>query len=249
MSYFVTKTLLAVLFVAAGLTAALSMLTLMGRPQPRPGAPSLRNAHRIAGYVFVTLLILLALMGLRHLSAKGDSLSVRGVLHWSLASLLLFVVALKLAVVRWFRQFLKFVPVMGMIVITLALAVAMLSAVFFMVTGGIANPDDGTAQTRKGPAEVVMVTAPTEASGDAAEGGRIFEKNCSNCHYSDSTDRKVAEGLAGLFARDQIEVSGAPMSAENVRAQIVDPAGGMPSFKSYLSDRQLDDVVAYLMTL
>ncbi len=249
MSYFVTKTLLAALFIAAGLTATLSMLTLMGRAEPRPGASTLRNVHRGAGYVFAALLVVLTLMGLRHLSANGDSISVRGVLHWSLASLLVFVVALKLAVVRRFRKFLKLAPVMGMTVITLALVVTMLSAVFFVVTGGLGRPGAWDAGVREGAGEVVVVTAPEKAAVDAAEGERVFVKYCSGCHYADSTDKKIAEGLAGLFARDEIEASGAPMSPENVRAQIVEPAGGMPSFKAYLSEQQLDDLIAYLKTL
>ncbi|MFH1689950.1 MAG: cytochrome c [Candidatus Eisenbacteria bacterium] len=262
MSFFVTKTLLATLFIAAGLTAALSMLTLMGKAERRMGVMALRNMHRVAGYVFATLLVVLAVMGARYLSAAGDSLSVRGVLHWSLASLLVFVLALKLAVVRWFKQFIKFVPVMGMTVITLALVVTTLSAVFFVVTGGFggSEPRDTTSVEIQNDADDTPVAAAAdEASADAGQreetstsvdqGGQVFGKYCSGCHYDDSTGKKIGPGLAGLFARDTIEASGMPMSPENVRTQIVAPAGGMPSFEPYLSEQQLDDLIVYLETL
>ena len=76
MSLFVTKTLLAVLFVAAGLTAALSMLTLMGKAERKMGVMALRNTHRVAGYTFAALLVVLAILGLQYLSSAGDTLSV-----------------------------------------------------------------------------------------------------------------------------------------------------------------------------
>ena len=133
MSFFEVKTILAVFFVAAGLAAVASMMTVMGRSERRMSVPALKTIHRVAGYTFAALLLVLAAMGLSHLSSAGDSLSVRGVLHWSIASMLVFVLALKIVVVRWFKQFLKFAPVMGMIVIILALVVATLSAVFFVM--------------------------------------------------------------------------------------------------------------------
>lgn len=286
MSFFVTKTLLAVLFLAAGLTAALSMLTLMGRTERRMGVKALRNMHRIAGYVFAALLVVLAVMGLKYLSAAGDTLSTRGVLHWSLAALLLFVLALKLAVVRWFKQFIKFAPVMGMTVITLSLVVVTLSAVFFVVTGGLGRPEEPVAAVAEvetiEPVEAVVEVATEETliddvpeetaaaaaavetpveyfvreelieeppRGDAGEGGEIYGKYCLSCHYDDSTDQKIGPGLAGLLERATIEASGEPISPESVRAQIVTPAGRMPSFEAHLSEKQLDDLVAYLKTL
>jgi mono/diheme cytochrome c family protein len=281
MSFFVTKTLLAVLFIAAGLTAALSMLTLMGKAERKMGVAALRNTHRAAGYTFAVLLFVLAILGLHYLSSAGDTLPLRGVLHWSAAALLVFVLALKLAVVRWFKQFLKFVPVMGMIVITLALVVATLSAVFFVVTGApggeesaaenvrakaISNepatalepekPDKpGTAEEQGGPGSASSVveesSQETEPApeADAVAGEQVFAKSCAGCHHSDSTDRKIGPGLAGLFERESIESSGLSVTPENVREQIVAPAGGMPAFRGFLSDEQLDDLVAFLQTL
>jgi mono/diheme cytochrome c family protein len=301
MSFFVTKTLLAALFIAAGFTAALSMLTLMGKSERRMSAVALRNTHRVSGYAFAALLVVLAILGLHHLSAAGDTLSLRGVLHWSVAALLVFVLALKLAVVRWFKQFLKLVPAMGMIVVVLALVVATLSAVFFVVTGGagprqplMATPeaeheptsvsevwsgvardevsneavtqeaDDAAdeparplvsglaANAEEAAVEAAVETAAAvaeQAIGDAGAGEQVFTRSCAGCHHSDSVDNKIGPGLAGLFARDEIASSGQPVTTENIREQIVAPAGGMPAFKAFLSEEQLDDLIAFLQTL
>ncbi len=303
MTFFQIKALLAVLLVAAGLTAALSMLTLMGRTERRLGVIALLRTHRAAGYVFVCALLVLAVMGVRYLSAVGDTLPLRGVLHWVLASLLVFLLALKLAIVRFFKQFIKYVPVMGMTVIVLALLVAAVSLGFFLVTQGTTrttevteveetaaspleeNPGEAAAEeayaptaeagttdepvaeapvdepagtsverTAEAPEEprttkTVAAPVPQAAPGNATAGKDVFAINCSSCHNADSAAAKIGPGLAGLFDREKLGASGKPVTLENVRGQIVNPARSMPSFKSYLSDEELDNVTAYLRTL
>ena len=252
MSYFLAKTLLAVLFIAAGLAAALSMLTLMGKPEKKSGTEALKRTHRVAGWLFTALLAVMAIMGLNHLAATGDTLPLRGVLHWTLASLLAFVLLLKLVVVRFFKQFLKFAPVMGMLVTVLALLVVMVSAVFYVITGGnrIGSPPTDTRQaessTAGGPADD---RADEVALGDASVGQEVFLINCAGCHNHDSADPRIGPGLAGLFDRERLTLGDRPVTRATVRSQIVDPLGTMPSFDGFLSDSELDDLVAYLETL
>ena len=238
MSYFATKSLLAVFFVAAGATALISMLTLMGRSERRLGALVLMRTHRIAGYVFVALLLVLATMGLRYLSAAGDGLPLRGVIHWTLALFLVAAVGLKIAIVRSYRQFLKFVPVFGLIVFSLAFVVAAVSAGFFAVTG------------RGDPAAVEQPQAEyVSDAGDPALGESTFERNCRMCHFADSAEAKTGPGLGGLFSRDRLTSSGRPVTRDSVRGQIEAPVASMPSFKSRLSRDELIDLLAYLETL
>ena len=239
MSFFAIKTTLAVLLVAAGLTAAISMLTLMGKPERRMSVGALRATHKTAGYVFVGLLVILAVMGVRYLAAAGDGLALRGVLHWTLAVALILVLALKLAIVRAFKQFLKFAPVLGMTVIAMALLVAAISAGFFAVTRG------GTPTAEAGRSAVESA----QPAGDAALGESTFATNCANCHDDASTETRIGPGLAGLFDRGELPSSGRPVTRENVRAQIVTPLGNMPSFQSYISGEGLTDLLAYIETL
>ena len=253
MSFFAIKTTLAVLLVAAGLTAAISMLTLMGKPEKRLSVSALMKTHRTAGYVFVGLLVVLALMGVRYLAAAGDSLALRGVLHWTLAVALILILALKLAIVRTFKQFVKFAPILGMTVITMALLVAAISAGFFAITRGTTP----TAETGRPAVEAVQpaaeATQPTveaaQPPGDPKSGETLFASNCSNCHDADSTESRIGPGLAGLFERAELPSSGRPVTRENVRAQIVTPLGNMPSFQSYISDEGMTDLLAYIETL
>jgi mono/diheme cytochrome c family protein len=261
MNYFQLKTLLAVLIVAAGLTAALSMLSLMGRSERRMSPAALRKTHVVSGYIFCVLLAVLAVMGLRHLGLVGDAISFRGVLHWVLASLLVFLLLLKLVVVRFYRQFLKFVPVMGMAAITLTFVVVTVSAVFFAVAGlptsAVSGPDgSGVAEALS--TEEIVVRAPEQqpdalerqaVHGNSSAGLILFENHCTHCHYAESDTRKIGPGLAGLFSWDVLDVNGKPVTPASVREQLVSPVGKMPSFRSRLSEGELDDLISYLQTL
>jgi cytochrome c len=108
-------------------------------------------------------------------------------------------------------------------------------------------------------------TTVAEASGDIAHGEQVFNQGCQNCHTT-TTEMKIGPGLAGLFEPGGPELppgvdyggnlpNGEPITEENVKAWIrtggqgeigaMPPNGGI----SNLTERDLDDLVAYLKTL
>jgi mono/diheme cytochrome c family protein len=244
-SYYHFKSLIALLVMVAGVTALTSMLTLMGRSDARLGGPALRAIHRAAGYAFAVLVAVATVMGLRHLGFVADALPLRGVVHWVLATLLVVVLGLKVVISRFFKQLLKLAPALGLTVFSLAFVVVVVSAVFFLITGGVVGA--------WAPAVEVLTsqTQPVEASGlpDVALGEALFARHCSHCHYADRGDSKIGPGLAGLLSRGTLSSTGMPATVESVRAQILDPVGAMPSFAARLSDEELRDLLAYVATL
>lgn len=86
-----------------------------------------------------------------------------------------------------------------------------------------------------------------KAAGDAAKGKEVFEQ-CAVCHNADSTEKKMGPGLKGLFKHDKL-VNGKKVTDANVRAKIDEGGNGMPAYKDMLSDKEKDDVIAYLKTL
>src|SRR6516165_110647 len=83
--------------------------------------------------------------------------------------------------------------------------------------------------------------------GDAAKGKEVFDQ-CAVCHNADSAERKMGPGLKGLFKHDKMTNGKKPTEA-NVRAKIDEGGNGMPPYKDMLSDKEKDDLVAYLKTL
>jgi mono/diheme cytochrome c family protein len=111
------------------------------------------------------------------------------------------------------------------------MAVAVAAILLFSVAR--IGQDAGGAGTHQTPAE---------------RGAAVFAGNCADCHYTDSRETKIGPGLAGLFQRDGLPVSGRAPTAEHVRNQIRNPYENMPAFPG-LSGDEVDGVIAYLKTL
>ncbi|MGP8246695.1 MAG: c-type cytochrome [Bryobacteraceae bacterium] len=88
---------------------------------------------------------------------------------------------------------------------------------------------------------------PATAKGDAAAGKVVFEQ-CAVCHNADSVDKKMGPGLKGLFKRAKL-VNGQKVTEANIRAKIDQGGNGMPAYKDMLSDKDKDNLIAYLKTL
>jgi mono/diheme cytochrome c family protein len=132
----------------------------------------------------------------------------------------------------------------------LALLVAFISVGFALLTGGAGDVPVGGEPAVRG--SVVHESVGGEpavrgSAGDAVAGEAVFRSSCAACHSVES-DRGPA-GLSGLFERESLASRGLPVTRENVRAQILDPVGRMPSFKSRLTDDELEDLLGYLETL
>ena len=85
-------------------------------------------------------------------------------------------------------------------------------------------------------------------AGDAGKGKALFVEQCVACHNAASTEKKLGPGLKGLFKLAKLN-NGKKVTEQNVRAQIDNGGNGMPPYKDMLSDREKDDLIAYLITL
>jgi cytochrome c len=90
-------------------------------------------------------------------------------------------------------------------------------------------------------------TAAHAAKGDAAKGKEIFQQ-CGVCHNADSDEKKMGPGLKGLFKKDKM-TNGKKPTEPNIRTKVDEGGNGMPAYKDMLSDKEKDDLVAYLRTL
>jgi mono/diheme cytochrome c family protein len=103
---------------------------------------------------------------------------------------------------------------------------------------------------------VATVTWAKKASltGPAKAGQKLFEENCSMCHFPDQAKNKIGPGLKGVFKNKELPYSHRPATVANVREQIEkgNPEGKpmpMPGFASKLSNADVNSLIAYLKTL
>ena len=225
MPIFLLKSIMGLIFFAAALGAALSMLTLMGRQNRKMKPSLLKILHKINGYIFL----------IKYVAGVGDSLSPRAISHSILALFLLIIFFIKILIVRFFKQFLKFVPVFGMIVLTLAFVVTATSAGFYFLRSAdsVSTSMDNS-------------TLPVKSlEGFAETGAVLFQNKCGFCHYSDREEGQTGPGLKGLLKKEKLPHSGRPATIENVKNQLINPVSFMPSFKD-LPEQDIADLLAYL---
>jgi mono/diheme cytochrome c family protein len=93
-----------------------------------------------------------------------------------------------------------------------------------------------------------LLMAAQAFAADAAKGKENFESNCSVCHNSDSTERKMGPGLKGLFKNAKL-ANGKAVNEANVTAMINEGGNGMPPFADILTKAEKDDIIAFLKSL
>jgi mono/diheme cytochrome c family protein len=245
---FYTKSMIAIAFLAIGILAALTMLALMGRSEPRANPKALKRAHSILGFLFFVLLLILSFVGLGYVSRAPGELAPRAVFHIVFAVSILAIIVLKLLIVRFYRGLLGVVPTLGMTLFVLIFLVFGSSAGYFFARSGAEEAfelEEAEALIASG-SEITAVRS--TGRGDAGRGSALYEKKCAFCHYADRTEGKLGPGLAGVLRGEALPSSGRPATAENVILQLEEPIGTMPSFRS-LSAQEVADLVAYLETI
>jgi cytochrome c2 len=94
----------------------------------------------------------------------------------------------------------------------------------------------------------------TELSPAAKAGKKLFDQNCTLCHFADQTTKKIGPGLKGVMKNKELPYSHRPATVANVREQIEkgNPQGKpmpMPPFAGKLSATEINNLIAYLKTL
>ena len=217
------------------------MMALMGRAERKFSVLFLRRTHRIAGAVFGVLLVIISYICIKYWAMMGDQLSLRAVIHATLSLGLFIVFVLKISIVQFYKEFIRFVPVLGMMVFSLAFVVFGTSAGFFLLSS-----------SKPAVAEKIEVEKPKveiSAAGNVQNGKSLFESKCSFCHYADRFDSKHGPGLKEIIKRGTLPSSGKDATPENLQEQLLNPYRNMPSFKTALTEQDIKDLLAYLATL
>jgi mono/diheme cytochrome c family protein len=236
MPIFLLKSILGLVFFFASMGAFLTMLTLMGRPNLKTSPKGLKTLHKSFGLLFLVLLLVLSYICIKYVGGVGDQLSLRAVSHSFLSLGLLVIFFIKITIVRFYKQFLKFVPVLGIVVFSLAFVVTATSAGYYFLRA--ANPPSPIGQEMASPG-----TAPSTEQGKA-----LYEAKCAFCHFADREENKMGPGLKRILNRETLPHSGRPAIEENIINQLTRPVLSMPAFND-LSEPEIANLLAYLKTL
>lgn len=81
-----------------------------------------------------------------------------------------------------------------------------------------------------------------------AQGRRVYDARCAECHFAYSSRNLRGPSLNGLFKK-QFMSNGMPANEERVSDIVLLGRSKMPAFQQKLTPQQLDDLMAYLHTL
>ena len=118
-------------------------------------------------------------------------------------------------------------------------AALVLSALLSLIAISILSACD--AEPRKTDAELGL-------NVEQSAGRRVYDARCAECHYAYSKRDLRGPSLHGLFKK-QFMTSGIPANDDRVTDIVVMGRAKMPAFQNKLTQRQLDDLMAYLHTL
>ncbi len=257
MTIFFLKSLLSLLLFASAAAAVYFMFEALGRNPPVRSIERLKHLHKASGYIYATLFVLISYICIGFAAASRADPSPRAALHIVLALSLAGLFLLKVLYVRVFRQFYAQARTIGVIMGILSFVLVGLTGGFYFVVsrfGQDLTVDKSVYYELKGPLLAVKeavhpgIMAIRTDRLSIERGRTLFASKCAICHDPDSTRAIVGPGLKGLLRRPTLPISGHPATAESIRFQLRQPMGRMPSF-AYLSDEEIEDLIAYLNTL
>lgn len=257
MTIFLIKSLLSLLLLGLTALGMHAMFEVFGREAPAERAALLKRRHRVAGWSYVLLFVIISYLCISFLAATRTEPSPRAALHILLSFTIIALVIVKVLALRRYRQFYAMARPIGIALGVLTVALVGLSAgVNLTVTrfGQDRAADRSAIYAFRGPFLAIrQVAAPGPAAirtdrRSIERGQALFAARCAACHDPGSARRVVGPGLQGLLRNPVLPVSGHPATAESIRFQLRQPLKGMPSF-AYLSEDEMDDLIAYLNTL
>lgn len=257
MTIFMLKSLLSLLAIGLAAHGMYTMFEVFGRETSVERAGRLKRRHRISGWIYVLLFVLISYLCISFLAVSKAEPSSRTALHILLSLVIIALVIMKVLFVRRYRQFYATARTIGIALVVLTFSLVGLSAGVYLTIsrfGQDQTSDRSAFYALRGPFLAVRQTGTPGAmvirtDRRSIERGRtLFAARCAACHDPGSTRTIVGPGFKDLLRNPVLPVSGHRSTAESIRFQLRQPMKGMPSF-AYLSEDEVGDLIAYLNTL
>jgi len=251
MQFYLFKSILSIFLLFLGVFASLVMYELLGRRQLRYDAQKLKWLHKTSGRFFLFLSLFISLLCVGFIIIMHSHISLRGAIHSILATGVLVVLFIKIAVVYRYRQHYRTLPVLGILLLGLTAGTFVSSTVYYLAAAQSMTVAPASGLPAKQDKETAGTVPKMRIRTDQASilrGKGLYNTKCSFCHDINSTTSGVGPGHKGLLRNPLLPFSNKPATPENIAAQIRNPYKDMPAFP-YLSDDEIADLIAYMNTL
>ncbi len=254
-SIFFIKSILSIFILILAVVLMVTMFEVLGRSDRKYNINTLKGIHRISGYMYILIFLVIAFFCLQYIVSAKTELSSRASLHSFLAVTILALFGIKLSFIKAYRQFYEHVKNIGLIIAVLTFGLVSSSAGYYLLVSEFGTDisfeelvdDKKDVLIEEDNNKIQGIILKTDA-GSIERGKKLFASKCRFCHHPDSTETNVGPGLKGVLKNPRLPVSKSPAVPENIIKQLRQPFARMPSF-DYFSHEEIDDILAFLNTL
>ncbi len=177
--------LLAALFILLAGAAVLIMLEISGRTADHTKKTIWISVHKILGYLFISLFVLMLGFMINKVAGLQEELSPRAVVHTILALILVPIILFKILIVRRHPRLTSLLPFLGIAIFTLSTGLTGITAGYYLL--------------HKSNLAYTTLSARDEGVLDPELGKAIMNKKCNKCHSMERIYRafKSEKGWAG----------------------------------------------------
>jgi glycine betaine catabolism B len=183
--------ILGILFVGAGAFSIWSMFQASAKLKDRGANARLVFWHRVGGYVFIALFVAMTYFMVIRLKDVPDELSNRGLLHVTIASVMVPLIFAKVLVARYYKAYYNYLMPLGMIIFSLGFVlVSMTAGPYYLKKATVEEISLDTVGLGKN--QIDMVSAES-----------LMKNRCVGCHALDRvvSARKDAAGWLATINR------------------------------------------------
>ena len=176
--------LISLFFLAIGMIMVIIMLNLQGNPSERPKGSLLKKFHRILGYIFILLYLVMLVDMIIEVSEAAIEFSPRIAIHLSLALLLFPLLMIKVLIVRYYKRLYSHLVNLGLIIFFLSFVMVLISAGYYLLHAN--PPAKNTPVTMNSAAQL---SEQEELDALYVKGKKILTQKCSLCHNHDRINK------------------------------------------------------------
>jgi len=249
MPLFLIKSFLSLVMLILALFAMFTMFEVLGRTEKRFNVTRLMSLHRINGKIYFVLFLIISYFCLDFILQTKGELSSRATFHMIFALTIIVLLVLKVFFVRVYRQFYGLVKTLGILIALMTFGMVGTSGGYYLLVTKFGTDVvlKKSIEEKKEVTKKAIITVRTDQES-IRKGKELYDSKCFSCHDPESTNTIIGPGHKGILKNPTLPVSKKPATLENIMNQLRTPFKDMPSF-SYLSDEELQNIIAYLNTL
>src|SRR5574341_1363032 len=156
------------IFVLLAVIQVWLMLEVTGRQKPKFNPTVLSLIHRINGYLFVAIYVIMLYIMVRKVIHSNAPLDAQAIIHWVLAISLLPILLVKILIVRFYPKAFNHALPMGVSILVISLALV-------SITGG-------NYFLKSAPGKYISSFNPAASYLDGDVGRELVIQKCNKCH-------------------------------------------------------------------